>query len=246
MTITMLAVGVAAALATFVGGRLALKFRDRLHLALGFSAGAVVGVAFFDLLPEAIETGRKFYGSFLVTGIVAIGFVAYMFIDRICPRTGEGGDSGEAHGGQGLPRGHLGAGSLVLHSFLDGVGTGLAFQISATLGAVVAIAVIVHDFSDGINTVQLSLFGGGGERHASRWLIADALAPIAGIASTGLYRVPEHYFAFILAIFTGFFLYLGASELVPESHHRHPRLWTSCATVIGMAVIYFAVHIASF
>ena len=243
MTITLLVIGAAASLATFLGGRLALKFQDRLHLVLGFSAGAVVGVALFDLLPEAIETGGKFYGPPVVTGVVALGFVLYMFVDRIFSVTAEGGDPAEAQGGQ---RGNLGAGSLTLHSFLDGVGIGLAFQISVALGAIVAIAVLVHDFSDGINTVHLSLFGGGREKQAYRWLVADALAPLAGIASTFLFRVPEHSFALILALFSGFFLYIGASELLPESHHRHPRLWTSCTTLVGMAVIYFAVHFANF
>ena len=241
MVITLLVIGVAASLATFLGGRLALKFQDRLHLVLGFSAGAVIGVALFDLLPEAFESGGKFYGPSVVMGVVAIGFVLYMFVDRFFSVTATGGDSAETHGGQ---RGNLGAGSLTLHSFLDGLGIGLAFQISAAIGAIVAVAVLVHDFSDGINTVQLSLFGGGREPQARRWLVADALAPIVGIVSTFFVRVPERSFGLVLALFAGFFLYIGASELLPESHHRHPRLWTSCTTVLGMAVIYFAIHFA--
>ena len=239
MTVTLLIIGIAASLATYLGGRLALKFQDRLHLILGFSAGAVVGVALFDLLPEAIESGGKVYGPPAVMGVVAIGFVLYMFIDRLFSVTEEREDPAEAHGGQ---RGNLGAGSLTLHSFLDGVGIGLAFQISVALGAIVAIAVLVHDFSDGINTVQLSLFGGGREKQALRWLMADALAPIAGIASTFLFRVPEHSFALVLALFAGFFLYIGASELLPESHHRHPKLVTTLLTLLGALVIYAAVH----
>jgi len=246
MIITLLVIGAAAALATFAGGRIALKIKDRLHLVLGFSAGAVVGVALFDLLPEAIESGGKFYGPSVVTGVVALGFVFYMFVDRIFSVTAEEGGPGEAEHGQNGQRGHLGAGSLSLHSFLDGVGIGLAFQFSTALGAIVAVAVLVHDFSDGINTVQLSLFGGGKEKQAFGWLVADALAPVVGIVSTFFFHVPEHSFALILALFSGFFLYIGASELVPESHHRHPRVWTSCTTLAGMAVIYFAVHFANF
>ncbi len=239
-TLPLLAIGGAAALATFLGGRLALKFRDRLHLILGFSAGAVVGVAFFDLLPESIAASREYHGLATTTGVVALGFVIYMFVDRIVSTAGHG-EQEETHDGL---RGRLGAGSLTLHSLLDGVGIGLAFQISPSLGGVVALAVLVHDFSDGVNTVQLSLFAGGEARQALRWLVADALAPIAGIGSTLLFRVPERSFGLILALFTGFFLYIGASELLPESHHRHPRLWTSCTTVLGMAVIYAAVRLA--
>ena len=107
-----------------------------------------------------------------------------------------------------------------------------------------AIGVIAHDFSDGINTVHLVLAGGGKKEGAARWLAADALAPVVGIASTFFFRVSAHAFSPILAVFCGFFLYIGASELVPESHHRHPQLWTSCATMAGLALIYVAIQFA--
>jgi len=242
MIAPLLGIGCAAALATLAGGRLALKIQDRLHLILGFSAGAVIGVALFDLLPEAIESGGKFYPPSVVTGVVALGFVAYMFAERAFSPSTKRSTAAEDTGGQ---RGHLGAGSLTLHSFLDGVGIGLAFQISVALGVIMTIAVLVHDFSDGINTVNLLLSSGGKERNASRWLLADALAPMAGIACTFLFRVSEHSYALILALFCGFFLYIGASKLLPESHQRHPQLWTSCTTVAGIAVIYLAVRFAN-
>jgi zinc transporter ZupT len=244
MTATLLGIGCAASLATFLGGRLALRFQDRLHLVLGFSAGAVLGVALFDLLPEAIESGGSYCRPPVVTGLVALGFVVYMFAERaFSPAVKPAAAGGHAY--PGAQRGHLGGGSLTLHSFLDGVGIGLAFQISAALGGIVAIGVLAHDFSDGINTVHLVLVGGGKEKGAARWLVADALAPVAGIACTFLVRVSAHAFAPILALFSGFFLYIGASELVPESHHRHPQLWTSCATVAGLLLLYIAVHFAN-
>jgi ZIP family zinc transporter len=244
MTAILLAIGFGASLATFLGGRLALRFQDRLHLVLGFSAGAVMGVALFDLLPEAIEFGGNFGKPAVVTAFVALGFVIYMFAERGFrpaekPAEDEHGDHSHTQ------RGFLGAGSLTFHSFLDGVGIGLAFQVSATLGGIVAIGVIAHDFSDGINTVHLVLAGGGKVKGAGRWLVADALAPMVGIASTFLVRIPTHAFSPVLGLFTGFFLYIGASDLIPESHHRHPQLWTSCATVMGLALIYLAVQLAN-
>jgi zinc transporter ZupT len=106
--------------------------------------------------------------------------------------------------------------------------------------------VLAHDFSDGINTVNLSLVGSGKPRVARLWLLADALAPILGIGATFLFTVPEQYFSIILSLFCGFFLYIGASELLPDSHHRHPRFMTSIMTVLGALVIYTAIHFASF
>jgi ZIP family zinc transporter len=139
--------------------------------------------------------------------------------------------------------GHLGPASLTAHSFLDGLGIGLAFHVSTGAGLVLALAVLAHDFSDGVNTVSLSLTRSGA-RTARGWLIADAAAPLAGIAAAQLIHVPGGDLALLLAAFAGAFLYIGASELVPESHQRHPHLWTSIATALGMAVIYGAVKLA--
>jgi ZIP family zinc transporter len=108
----------------------------------------------------------------------------------------------------------------------------------------VAIAVLVHDFSDGINTVNLSLVGTGKPRVARLWLIADALAPLVGIGAAFLLKIPDQAFSVILALFAGFFLYIGASELLPDSHHRYPRFFTSIMTVLGALVIYVAIHFA--
>ncbi len=232
-----LLIGIAAGAATFIGGSLALKFKDKLHLVLGFSAGAVIGAALFDLLPEALELGQSYHGAGTITSVVAFGFIIYMMIDRVLLIMS---GTGSGHSG------HVGAGSLTVHSFLDGLGIGLAFQVSPALGAVVAIAVLVHDFSDGINTVNMSLLGNAKAGTARLWLVADALAPLAGIFAASFLTVPENVLSLGLAFFCGFFLYIGASELLPESHHRHPKIWTSLTTVLGVLVIFFAIHFAGF
>jgi len=230
----LIALGIATGLATVLGGALALRFAGKVHLILGFSAGAVIGVALFDLLPEALELGAG-ADSRAIVSIVALGFIGYLIVDRtlLIATTDRSGH-----------RGHLGAGSLTLHSFLDGVAIGLGFQVSAAVGVVLAIAVLAHDFSDGVNTVNLSLAGSARPAVARRWLIADAVAPMAGIAASRLIAVPKAQLAVIIAAFAGFFLYIGASELLPDSHHRYPRVWTTLATVIGMALIYGVVHLA--
>lgn len=236
---TLILIGIATTAVTFIGGYFALRFKDSLHLILGFSAGAVIGVAFFDLIPEAINLGKEYYQIATVTSFVALGFIIYMILDRTLHLATH--DEEEGHGGH---RGHLGPGSLTIHSFLDGLAIGLAFQVSMSVGAIVTIAVLVHDFSDGINTVNMSLLGHGKESYAKRWLVADAIAPLLGILSTMLFSVPEKYLSVVLAVFSGFFLYIGASDLLPESHHRHPRLWTSLMTLFGIAVLYIAVQFA--
>jgi zinc transporter ZupT len=236
---TIILIGIAAFLSTLLGGWFALRIADKLHLILGFSAGAVIAVAFFDLLPEAIELAAKEHDISVITSVAALGFMLYMILDRtVVLHTG--GDEGM---GLRRRRGRLGAGSLSIHSFLDGVAIGLAFQVSTSVGAIVTIAVLVHDFSDGINTVNLVLKNSGKPDEALRWLLLDAAAPVAGLSSTVFFVLPEVALGMILALFCGFFLYIGASDLLPESYHAHPTKLSTVMTLLGAALIYAAIRL---
>jgi zinc transporter ZupT len=235
----------AAFASTFLGGLLALKLRDKLHLILGFSAGAVIGVAFFDLLPEGIDFGGKFHSPSVILSCTAFGFLSYLVLDRVLLFHGDSAAADSAAGdpaaGDPAPRGMLAAGVLCIHSLLDGIAIGFAFQTSRAVGIVVAIAVLTHDFSDGINTMNIVLKNRGARSQALSWLIIDALAPVLGIASTYFFRAPATAFGTILALFAGFFLYIGASDLIPESYHAHPKFLTTAMTLAGAAVLYLAI-----
>lgn len=238
-----LILGFAALVATLLGGSFALKYQDKLHLILGFSAGAVLGVALFDLLPESLHLASKDYAAPTVTLFVAVGFFAFMFLNRVVLLHPEH----EEHAGHGHHRrGTLGAASLSLHSFLDGVGIGLAFKVSTTVGAIVAAAVLAHDFSDGINTVSVILKNRGKGIRALKWLLLDASAPVLGVASTYLFTLTDAQLGIVLSVFCGFFLYIGASDLLPESHHRHPKILTGFMNILGATVIWLAIHFAAF
>jgi ZIP family zinc transporter len=230
---------------TLLGGLFALRFKDRLHLILGFSAGAVIGVAFFDLLPEAIALGSAHYDVPFITSIMALGFIIYMILDRSVIFHGHNHSDNFATHAHAERRGMVGAGSLSLHSFLDGIAVGLAFQVSSAVGAIVAVAVLTHDFSDGINTVNMILKNGGESRKAFRWLLVDAIAPVLGIFSTLFFSLPENILGLMLAVFSGFFLYIGASDLLPESHHAHPTIWTTAMTILGIALLFTVIKLAN-
>lgn len=241
----LLVIALAAFTATLLGGLLALRFSDKLHLILGFSAGAVVGVAFFDLLPESIAMGQQFYSVTAVAMWVAIGFIVYLLLDRSILLYAHQYNNGAHHDHTAAPsRGILGASSLAFHSFLDGVAIGLGFQASVALGVVVTIAVLTHDFSDGINTVNFVIKHRHNTRQAFRWLLADAIAPGLGVLSTLFFTLPERYLSLLLSIFAGFFLYIGASELIPESYHRHPKFLTTLMTLLGAGTLFIATYLS--
>lgn len=231
---------IATFFSTLLGGFFALHLKDRLHLILGFSAGAIMAVAFFDLLPEALELAGNSYTSSTILAVTILGFVLYLILDRFFLLHSATTHDNHRH----ERRGNIGAGSLSFHSFLDGVAIGLAFQVSPVVGAVVAAAVLTHDFSDGINTVSQVLKNGGEKKQALRWLLVDACAPALGVLSTLFFVIPEVQLGLLLALFAGFFLYIGATDLIPESYHAHPMWLTTIMTILGIATLYGVITLA--
>lgn len=232
-------IALAAAITTYLGGIFALRYKDKLHLILGFSAGAVLGVAFLDLLPEALELTEGVHDPSLITALVALGFLLFMILSNWVLVHPHSEDCDEP-----THQGRFGAASLAIHSFLDGAAIGLAFQVSSAVGAVVAIAVLLHKFSDGINTVGLILKGKGKNSEAIRWLILSSIAPLLGVLIASAFALPAATLGIILALFCGFFIFLGASDLLPESHHHHAKAPVVLATIAGMLLMYFAISVS--
>lgn len=218
--------GVAASAATLLGGMLAFRLAERMTALLAVSAGIVLGVAFLDLLPEALRSGAATYSDRTILTYAAAGLAAYLLLTRLFA-SAERRTAWHAH---------LGPASLTLHSFLDGLGIGLAFQIAPGIGWMVAVAVLTHDLADGVNTVSLAL-ASTRRQTAIRWLVLNGAAPLVGVAVGLLVRVPQTMLAPIMAIFAGVFVYIGAVELVPRSLARDGRMRTTWQVLGGIAVM---------
>ena len=244
---TVDAVPVVFALATFfstlTGGLVALRNRDRQHLLLGFTAGVLLGVVAFDLIPELFRaTGLDDDGVPPVMLAFAAGFVVLHLVERAAAmhRAHESEYGDHHHPAVGL----LSASALVAHSFMDGFGIGLGFQASTEIGITVAIAVIAHDFADGLNTVTVMLLNRNSLRRSAVMLGLDALAPVLGAATTLLISPSEQALGLYLGFFAGFLLYLATADILPEAHARHPSRLTLVLTVAGMGVMFGVVSAA--
>jgi ZIP family zinc transporter len=232
-----LTIALGASGATLLGGLAALRFQNWLYVILAFSAGTVIALAFFDLLPEALRLGGGGgHEPETLLAVAAIGFFAYAVVDRLLLM--------HSHEQPAEQRGWAGAGSLAAHSFMDGLALGIGFQASTRIGIAVAVAILAHDCSDGMNTVSLVLKNGGTRRAAFGWLLVDAAAPVLGAAASLVIQPPAARLAFVLAAFAGFFLYIGASDLLPESLRNPARVLTMTATLAGAATLYLVVRLA--
>jgi zinc transporter ZupT len=232
-----------AFLSTMIGGLAAARLRNRFGVLASFAAGVLIAVPLFDLLPEALTLGASAnIPPRYIMYVVAAGFLflftldRYISVHRIC----EGGQCRNVRHPQA---GWFGASELSIHSFMDGFAIGLGFQVDVQAGLLVALAVVAHDFSDGINTVTVMLDAGNSLRSSLQMLIVDAVAPVLGAASTLFIAPPQWYLAYLLPFFAGGFLYLGASDLLPEAHEKNPPLVSLLSTLGGFLLIFAVVQV---
>ena len=228
---------------TLAGGYAALRLRHRLHALMALAAGVVVATAIADLLPEAFELVGE--GAALQVGIAAVtGFIGFSFLEAFLHQSSfeHAGAPGHDHsedddhlpaiipGAAARPAqprpgliGLLPPISLVIHSAMDGLMIGFAFQAGDEIGLVVLLAVLAHDFADGMNVATVALEAARGTGLAIAFVFIDAIAaPVGGFIST-LISIDDSTLGLLLATFAGVFLAIGAGHLLPESQHRDPR-----------------------
>lgn len=235
---------ISAFLMTLAGGAFAFRYQRYLLYIMAFSAGVLVGVAFLDLLPEvfalAQTTGTE-PRKLMLTAV--FGFVGIFLLEKLTIIHSEKQhDAPGHHHHVGL----IGAIGLSFHSFLDGLAIGVGFQAGTEVGVVVLLAVLAHDFADGLNTVTFMLASRNSRWRTGALLAIDALAPIAGALMANVLQIQPRMLAFQLAFFAGFLLYLGASDLLPHVHEK-PRAALILSTIAGLfaagLIVYTLEHL---
>jgi zinc transporter ZupT len=214
----------AAFLTNLAGVAFARRVRDRRHLARGFSAGTVIAVAFFIFLPRAVMGLPSTHDTDGLLPLVGLGFVVALLLDRF-------GSIAWPDGGRHAPvRKHHG------HAVLNGAAIGIAYHVSPTLSEVVTAALLVHEFSDSADAASPESCAD--PRHARRESLVRGVCVTAGLSVTYFSGVTPQVLSIALAMFGGYFAYLSACDLIPESHHEHPQLLTIVMTLSGAGVMY--------
>ncbi|MEI7689178.1 MAG: ZIP family metal transporter [Candidatus Nomurabacteria bacterium] len=229
-------------ISTFLGGLFGLRHKDKMNLILGLTAGVILGVIAFDIFPEIISLTQKL-GVSSTSPMIALvcGFLIFHIAEKLFLVH-------HSHEDQYGPHTHPVIGkfqalSLSAHSFLDGVAIGLGFQISGATGILVAVAVIAHDFSDGLNTVSMMVRHNNTNKQALNFLFIDAIAPVLGGLSTLFFTLSEKSLLMYLGFFAGFLLYIGVSDILPEAHSKNSSMKTVMMTIIGVLFIFLITRV---
>lgn len=233
-------VALGTVLATFLGGFLALRARKRMHLVLGLSAGLLLGLVSFDLIPEVFELSSLEIGHVpAVMVMFVVGFLALHSLERYSG-THEPHDSkyGNFHEHAHNTSGVIAAFAMVIHVFLDGLAIGIAFQVSFALGWIVALAVLAHAFTDGLNTVSMLISAGRWQKQAITLLVADGVSRTIGAYLGARIIVNDNFLGLYLALFAGFLIYLATSHILPEAHSSKTSRLTLLATITGVLIMF--------
>lgn len=184
---------------------------------LSFAAGAFIATSFTDLLPEAVEQVEETHPVFLAA---MGGLVAFFILERLLMRYGFH-NNGHAHADhmESLPALLILGDSI--HNFLDGIVIAVAYVANPALGLTTTLAVAAHELPQEIGDFSVLLGHGWSRAKVLLVNIAQSLATIPGaiLGYLGGIALAPHLPVFLAAA-AGTFLYLGASDLIPELHHR--------------------------
>jgi len=227
-------------LATLLGGYIAARNRNRFGIIAAFSAGVLIAVPLFQLLPATFKLAETQPASTeSIFYMMALGFIFLYMLERLLSVKKVASADGwkyVRHSTGGI----YGASELALHSFADGFAIGVGFHLNFQIGIVVALAVIFHDIPDGMNTVTVMLRSGNSLKSAMRMLLLDAITPVIGAIVSLFIKGVDQYLVYLLPFFAGGFLYLGASDLLPEAHDETTPSVAFAISLVGFLVVFIA------
>lgn len=208
------------------------------HYLSAFAAGTLLGVAFLDLLPESLEEAAD---GINIPFWVLAGILTLFIVERFIHHHHSSHDHTNEKGVI-VPLIVIGD---TLHNFADGVAIAATFLISIPLGIVTTLAVAAHEIPQEIADFGLML-SRGVRRAKVIWInIISSLAALLGAILTYVYREQtEGLVPVILALTAGFFIYIAASNLIPEIHAKDNKkvaFWETVMLFIGVLIIYFAI-----
>jgi len=208
-----------------------------LFYTVAFAAGSMIGAAMFHLLPEALDTGAD---ALLVFALVVAGFLVFFVLERYLRWRHCHEEGCSAHE-------HLGWMNLIgdaLHNTIDGMIVFAAFAGGGpALGIPVVISIILHEVPQELSDFGVLLYSGFSRAKALLFNLISALFALAGVLlAYFIFGAGQFMEICLLPLAAGGFLYIAASDLVPEIH-KEKRLSKSIISfllfVLALVFMYF-------
>lgn len=195
--------------------RIFLKDSSRLLLVVSFAAGALVGVSFLELLPEALEK----VSAVKILFTCLLGFIAFYLLERSLIWYHCHEEHCERHASATL----IIFGDT-LHNFLDGLAVAASFLVSAPLGMMTSLAMIFHEIPQEVGDFGVLLHSGYSRAKALIVNLVSAIFCIlGGVVGFYFFESFQQALPYLLALTAGNFLYLGAADLLPQTHKVEKR-----------------------
>jgi len=212
-----------------------------LSVLVAYSAGTILGASLFDLLPEAVEL----VDEHLVYPIIAAGLGVFLFLERILywyHGHGHTHELEESYEGVTKEFAYLNLIGDFIHNFIDGMIIAAAFINSFTVGLAAAIAVAFHELPQEMGDYGILVYAGVDRKRALLYNFGAALSVVfGGIFGSFFIGAVENLAGNMIAFSAGAFLFLSASELIPEmweDKNRKTALIQMVILFLGMLTIY--------
>jgi len=215
---------VIAGLSDIFGGWLGFKTRISSIMPryiIGFAAGLLLSLTFVEILPEI---NVQLQGA-----VVASGFFVFYIIEKLTMLHACGEDECTVHKLSGIT-----VAGMALDNIVDGVGIAVGYLTNPLLGLVITLGVVVHEIPQGITSVVVMKHAGYSKKKTYLILfVAAALYPIGALVSS---FIPKGVYESVLAFVAGGFLYIGASDLLPEAHKKFNK-FVILSVLLGIAFV---------
>lgn len=238
MTIFYMILAIVAGSAISLGGGIALlrvkkRRQAALLLTMPFGAGALLAAAFFDLLPESFELGEP---RTLLLYCLA-GFIFFFALERSASWFHHHHEH-EQHAEKNVQQRRLIMLGDMMHNAVDGVAIGAAFLVSVPTGIITTLAVSAHEIPKELGTFALLLSKGWKDRIVVLANLATALATIAmAVIVYSLGKDLTEFVGPMLAITSGFFIYVAASDIIPDIHEQPRKIGTIQAAMLVAGIV---------
>jgi len=213
------------------------------HLLISFAAGTLLGTAFFDLLPEALEISE----SSSVFFWTLMGLLAFFVFERFIHWFHYHGEEEGTEHGKVEPAIPLIIFGDTVHNFIDGVVIAATFLVSFPVGVITTLAVGAHEIPQEIGDFAILLNKGLSRKRVLITNFLSALSSLAGACLMFFFGSKiENILPIALSITAGFFIYISSSDLIPEIHHEKRKgfaFYEVTLLLIGVTVVWFLVGV---